>query len=216
MMLPVEPRALFLDLDGTIADSLGMMRAVYQGFLADFGVEGTDEEFASLNGPPLDEVIRRLKVNHGLQPPLENLRHAYHRTVDTIYEQVPAMPGTEALMQTAQARDCCVAVVTSNSRQRSLRWLERLDLMRFVSFVVAAEDVTKGKPDPMPYRFATEQAACPVQQIVVVEDSRQGSSAALGAGLATALIGDFTGESDLPQGAVVVPSLASLKMRLWP
>ena len=49
-------RALMLDLDGTLADSLGAMRGVYDRFLDVFGVAGNDAEFARLNGPPLPVV----------------------------------------------------------------------------------------------------------------------------------------------------------------
>jgi hypothetical protein len=59
---PINPAAILIDLDGTLADSLLVMREAYRLFLDDFQVHGTDDEFSSLNGPPLVEVVRRLKV----------------------------------------------------------------------------------------------------------------------------------------------------------
>src|SRR5688572_8005467 len=58
--------ALLLDFDGTLADSLGVMRSVYDQFLLSHDKEPSDAEFESLNGPPLFEVVRRLKCTHGL------------------------------------------------------------------------------------------------------------------------------------------------------
>jgi phosphoglycolate phosphatase-like HAD superfamily hydrolase len=38
-------RGLFVDLDGTLADSLGLLRKVYFRFMEKFGRKGSDSEF---------------------------------------------------------------------------------------------------------------------------------------------------------------------------
>ena len=57
---------LFLDLDGTLADSLTALKNVYHSFLAAFGASGDEVEFQRLNGPPLGEIIERLRMTHKL------------------------------------------------------------------------------------------------------------------------------------------------------
>ena len=54
---------LFLDLDGTLADSLTALKNVYYSFLAAFGASGNEVEFQRLNGPPLGEIIERLRID---------------------------------------------------------------------------------------------------------------------------------------------------------
>ena len=85
--------ALLLDLDGTLADSLGVMRGLYFRFLGDLGRKGSQAEFDALNGPPLDEVIERLRTSHGLEGSPEELRDAYLDAVGAAYESVEVMPG---------------------------------------------------------------------------------------------------------------------------
>ena len=57
---------LFLDLDGTLADSLTALKNVYHSFLASYGASGDEVEFQRLNGPPLGEIIERLRMAHKL------------------------------------------------------------------------------------------------------------------------------------------------------
>ncbi len=62
-------KGMFFDLDGTLADNLDLMFAVYEQFLESFGRHATQEEFKSLNGPPLPEVIAVLMERHSLAGP---------------------------------------------------------------------------------------------------------------------------------------------------
>ena len=72
MMTKGRP-GLFLDLDGTLADSLGVMREIYERFLAEFGRAGSPEEFDRLNGPSLSDVLEILKRDHYLTPSADEL-----------------------------------------------------------------------------------------------------------------------------------------------
>ena len=168
---PIDPLALLIDLDGTLADSLSVMREAYQVFLDDFQVCGTDAEFASLNGPPLKEVVRRLKVTHGLTHEVEQLTARYFEIIDRLYGDVSPTHGARQLLSTAQSQNCRVAVVTSNSSERTSAWLSRVGLTGFVDFIVSGEQVKYGKPDPEPYLLASQIVDCPVDRIVAIEDS---------------------------------------------
>ena len=64
-------KGIFFDLDGTLADNLDLMFVVYKQFLERFGRHATQEEFKSLNGPPLPEIIGLLMKRHSLAGPEE-------------------------------------------------------------------------------------------------------------------------------------------------
>src|SRR5271166_2066937 len=64
MPTPPDRRGLFLDLDGTLADSLGVLRRVYFCFLREFNQEGSDAEFDRLNGPKLSEIVGALQKKY--------------------------------------------------------------------------------------------------------------------------------------------------------
>ena len=54
-------KGLLIDLDGTLVDSVPALFQVYKKFLAYYGKEGTKEEFISLIGPSIDEIVEILQ-----------------------------------------------------------------------------------------------------------------------------------------------------------
>lgn len=208
------PRALLLDLDGTLADSLGVMNTVYERFLTLHGCDPSPQEFAQLNGPPLAAVVRSLKANHGLSKSYPRLLRHYQELVSQCYTTVAPMTGATELIQHAQRKGCLVGVVTSNSGEEARAWLKRVRLLDFIAVVVAGEDVSKGKPDPQPYIAATQRIDCPKDTIVAVEDSTLGARSAYQAGIRTFLL-DATGAIAIPEGVEPLSSLSTLRTLLW-
>ncbi|PWR25129.1 HAD family hydrolase [Zavarzinia aquatilis] len=207
---------LLLDLDGTLADSLAALRAVYDDFLASFGIAGSDEGFAALNGPPLAEVVARLRVRHGLPGTPAELLALYRRLVDAAHGVAPPAAGAEALLRQARAGGWRIAVVTSSPRAAALGWLARQGLAPLVDAVVGGDEVAAGKPAPLPYRLGLERLGCAAAQSLAVEDSRQGATAATGAGIETLAIaapGDRTG---WPEGVRFIARLAETAAFLQP
>lgn len=181
-----DRRVLLLDLDGTLADSLGVMRDVYERFLTGRGGVPTEGEFTALNGPPLREIIRRLKVTHSLRGSEDALLLEYEDLIDTHYrDQVVPSDGADELLSQAKLRGYVTAVVTSNARHRTSEWLGRVNLQRWIDLIVAGEDVKMGKPDPEPYLVALAKAQCSASHGLAVEDSAQGAQAAILAGVRT-------------------------------
>jgi HAD superfamily hydrolase (TIGR01509 family) len=213
---PINPAAIFIDLDGTLADSLSVMREAYQLFLDDFQVYGTDDEFASLNGPPLIEVVRRLKVGHDLPHDEDTLAKRYFGIIDQLYISVSPAHGAKQLLAAAQAQDCRVAVVTSNSAERTNKWLAHVHLTRFVDFIISGEQVRYGKPDPEPYLLASRMVDCSPDRIIAIEDSIQGAKSAIGAGLYTyLLVTPVCHELIAHKGAVPALSLEKIAIDIW-
>lgn len=209
------PKAILLDLDGTLADSLSVMNAVYRQFMEKFGREPSDAEFCSLNGPPLSEVVRRLKLSHALACHEEELLCCYMGLIDLAYASVAPSPGVESLLQLAKQNHCMTAIVTSNSRKRTTAWLERVCLSDMVDFIVADEDVKHGKPNPEPYIRASHLVRCSLTDIVAIEDSPQGAKSAVDAGLRTLVLSEGK-SAQWPQGVEHVASLVRAAERLWP
>lgn len=160
MTWPTDAKAIFFDLDGTLADSLDVMKMVYRRFLESLGKEPSDAEFARLNGPPLREIAGILKRTHNLVDEEDQLLSKYQSILDRVYEEVEPAAGALELLQHTRARGMTTAVVTSNGRRRTESWLKRVGLFETIDDVVTSEDVTKGKPDPEPYMVALERPAC--------------------------------------------------------
>ncbi len=177
-------RGIFVDLDGTLADNLDLMFAVYATFLEGFGCVGTAEEFNSLNGSPLRKVVELLRVRHALTGSLDTLLRTYTERLDEMYMCAHPNLGARAIFAEAKRAGWTVAVVTSNTHFRTTKWLAYNDLMPLVDCVISGGDC-EGKPSPAPYLMALEKAGCLAEQSIAVEDSLQGIQSALAARLTT-------------------------------
>lgn len=208
-------RALLLDLDGTLAASLDVVRHAYEAFVRRSGVAPTAEEFDELNGPPLAEVVRHLKDTHGLAGDEHDLLVAYRALLDERYLDVLPSDGARALLERAREAGWHAGVVTSSSRTLTETWLSRVDLDGLVDLIVSADDVTSGKPDPEPYLLALERCRCAPDDAVAVEDSVQGAAAARAAGIRTFLLGPVGPRSGI-DAVEAVGTLAEVRTVLWP
>ena len=183
-------RGLFLDLDGTLADSLPVMRAVYGRFLETYGKCGNDAEFITLNGPPLADIVAILKHKHRLEPPVGDLLDAYWPLVFKAYSEVRPNPGAGNLLDRATGLGWKVGVVTSSCDRIAQGWLRQCGLGNRVSVIVGGESVRTGKPGPEPYLLALKRSNCSAAVSIAVEDSPTGAQSAIAAEIPTFVVND--------------------------
>ena len=211
-----DGRGLFLDLDGTLADSLPVMRAVYDRFLAHYGHAGSDAGFAAVDGPPLAGVVAALRQAHSLIGSAAELEGVYMGFILEAYDRVEPRSGAVALVARARRAGWRTAVVTSSRESLARRWLARNGLAADVDAIVGAESVSHGKPDPEPYRLALRRTGCAAAVSASVEDSPRGVAAALAAGLRTvALESPLHAATAYPPGAVLVAGFAEVERALF-
>ncbi len=183
-MIPRPPRALLLDLDGTLLDSLPALRSVYDAFLTARGATPTDAEFAELNGPPLPEIVRRLAARHGFGEPLPALEAEYAAAVADAYAtRTEAFPGARTLLWTARRHGLRVTLVTGCPEVLARSILRRLGLESLVWAVVDSHAVPAGKPAGDIYRLALARAEVDAPDALAVEDAPNGLAAARAAGV---------------------------------
>lgn len=177
--------ALLLDLDGTLANSHPLLRAVYATFLAERGRRPSDEEFAELDGLPLRRVVEELVERHGLEgDPADHLRE-YRARILADYAEAPAYEDASALLERATDAGRRVVVVTSAPGDVARRWVEARGFAPRVHGLVGGDDVVDGKPAPEPYLAALRLAGVAGDAATAVEDSPTGARSAIAAGVRT-------------------------------
>ena len=195
-------KGLFLDLDGTLADSLDTMRNVYQRFMSQHNKIGSDEEFSFLNGPPLKEVITFLAKKHQIQEDYKILLAHYNDLVCDAYRDVSTKKGTLDLIKIGRQKNWKICLVTSNNRAVVDVWLKTNKLQAYFDEIVTGEDVKKGKPDPSPYLIGLQKTRCIASSSLAIEDSEIGAKSAIGAGLTTFLL--YSSHQLIPRGTKAV------------
>jgi phosphoglycolate phosphatase len=142
-------RAVILDLDGTLVDSAGEIAAALNTTLFELGLPSLPiarvEAFIGRGVRPLVErALAELGVRHDIDEAVNRFESHYAKVVGTYAElYAGVLPGLEQL----HAAGIPMAVVTNKPREFTLKLLERLEVDRFFTAVVAGDDGHRRKPD---------------------------------------------------------------------
>lgn len=122
--------------------------------------------------------------------------------------QLPLRPGIHRFMKEAMDAGLILGVcTTSNERSARAVAYKILSDINF-SFVLAGDVVSKKKPDPAIYLLGLEKSNLTAEEVVVIEDSRNGVLAAKAAGLSVvATTNVYTAKEDLSAAEIIVTCL---------
>jgi HAD superfamily hydrolase (TIGR01509 family) len=123
---------------------------------------------------------------------------------------LPLRPGIERIVDEALAEGIRLGVCTTSAAQSVSGVLDLLgpDRKSQFEFVLAGDVVSKKKPDPEIYELAKSRLGLPQHECIVIEDSRNGLLAAIGAGLPCLITtSTYTTNEDFTGAIGVVPEL---------
>lgn len=124
--------------------------------------------------------------------------------------KLPLRPGIQRIVDEAIAADVRLGVCTTSNPKAIDGVLDLLGPQRKAKFefVLAGDVVSRKKPDPEIYNLAKQHLGLPVEDCVVIEDSRNGMLAAMGAGLPVLITtSTYTVDEDFTGAIGVVPEL---------
>jgi HAD superfamily hydrolase (TIGR01509 family) len=220
--------ALIFDCDGVLADTErdGHRPAFNETFAEaglpvrwsekEYGVKlrigGGKERMASLL---TDEFVRE----NGLPADAEGQKEllaGWHKRKTAIYKEMvragklPGRPGIARIVDEALAAGWALAVASTSAEESVRAVLEHVvGTETAARFDVFAGDVVPAKkPDPAIYLLALERMGVAPGDAIVVEDSRNGLLAAVGAGLPCVVtVSGYTADEDMSEAVLVVSSL---------
>ena len=197
--------ALLFDMDGTLVDSEPLHLEALRRQLV---LHGRDVDLDAFH----KSVVGRsnLEVAALLFPDDDTARHeALVLQKEGIYwdlaRTLTAAPGLVDFLDLAHRRGWPVALVTNARRENAEHTLGILGLRDRFDVLVAADDVARVKPDPLPYLAALEALSADPGTALAFEDSLPGIRSATGAGIRTIGLSTGLNEADLlAAGAVRV------------
>jgi HAD superfamily hydrolase (TIGR01509 family) len=206
--------AVAFDLDGLMFDTEALFFRVAGEMLADRGKVFTPEIMGAIIGRPSPAAGVAMKEMAGLEETVEGLmaeaRERFAALVDTA---VHTTPGLIALLGHLERLGLPRAVATSSRRAYAERLLRGHGLLGHFAFVLTAEDVVVGKPDPAIYRLAATRFGVDPSEMLVLEDSPTGLAAAKGAGaFAVGVPHEHSPAEALAEADLIVPRLDDPKV----
>jgi HAD superfamily hydrolase (TIGR01509 family) len=210
----MRPRAVVFDFNGTLSDDEPILCEIFQELFTEHGrplsAQAYYDELAGLSDP---EIVRRwLGGDHPAVDEVIEERIQRYRTRVADGSSVPR-DAREAVRYAAELVP--VGIVSGAARAEIEPVLAAAGLDEHVSFVVAAEDVERGKPHPDGYERAVALLDVQPSDVVVLEDTEAGVAAAKAAGARViAVLGTLAPER-LAAADEIVPAVdVSLMRRL--
>jgi beta-phosphoglucomutase len=178
-------RAVLWDLDGTLGDSEEYHWLSWRDTLAPEGVSITYDQFLASFGQKNDRILRDWLGTSADDRRIQRIgdaKEAEYRRLAIERGLVP-LPGAAAWVERLRRDGWAQAIASSAPRANVDVMLRVLGMDASFDAVIAAEDVTAGKPDPQVFRTAAGRLGVPASQCVVVEDAAAGIEAARRAGM---------------------------------
>ncbi|MGW5087798.1 HAD family hydrolase [Streptomyces coelicoflavus] len=195
--MKLHAQALLFDNDGTLVSSLDSVRRCWTRWAVEYGI--TAEQFGrvELHGRPAAEIAADLL-------PTARVAEAVARIEQLEVEDVPGggvrlLPGTREFLDALPADRW--AVVTSATRRLAEARLDAVGILP--KTLVAADDITRGKPAPEPYLLGARALGVDPAACVVFEDAPAGLQSGRAAGMRTVALATTHPAGELDADLVV-------------
>ncbi|MFI6939933.1 HAD family hydrolase [Streptomyces sp. NPDC050418] len=194
--MKIQAEALLFDNDGTLISSMESVYRCWTRWAQEYGITAEDFEGVELHGRTAVEIIAELL-------PAERIPEALARIEQLEVEDVPGgvvvLPGTKELLGSLP-RDRW-AVVTSATRPLAEARLHEVGID--FPTLIAADDISRGKPDPEPFLLAAERLGVDPARCVVFEDAPAGLASGRAAGMTTVALATTHDAGELSADVVV-------------
>ena len=188
-------RAVLLDLDGTLLDTVLDLHAAANGMLADLGRTAVAvADIRAYVGRGIPNLVKRilagtLEAADDPAPPPADALESFKRHYAHFNGQCAKLfPGVIEGLDALKARRLPLAVITNKSGAFTAPLLERTGLARYFDAVVSGDLLPQQKPDPMPVVWACGRLGVSPADTVLVGDSMHDFKAGRAAGCRVFLV----------------------------
>lgn len=208
-------KAFIFDMDGVIIDSepihfeVDLMTLDYLGFK--FAKEQL-EQYVGMTNPEMWGIIK--KEHNILHSVEEIIQYQLTRKLAHLDElDIEPIDGIRDLIQELRKNNISIGLASSSPRIFIKKVLTKFNLLDYFCCIKSGEEVANGKPAPDVYLEAARLLNVRPENCYVLEDSRNGVTAAKRAGMrCIGYINPNSGNQDLSAADLIVRSIKEIKI----
>jgi beta-phosphoglucomutase family hydrolase len=199
--------AVLWDLDGVLVDTARFHYQAWRQLFDELGRGFGEEDFRRTFGLRNDLIFREELPDTSAEEAerLSDHKEALFRRFAA--GSVTPLPGAVELVRRTRQEGRRMALVTSTPRANIDFMLGQIGLADAFEAIVAAEDVSRGKPDPEGYLLAARRLDVPPERCLVIEDAPGGIEAGRRAGMRTLAVATTHPREELNAADAIVDSL---------
>lgn len=165
-------KLIILDFDGTLADTAGLIIKTMQATRRELGLpERTDRQCASMIGLRLIEIPSALYPESTIDP--DTYAQTYRRIFHILNtdDAVRLYPKVLETLNELKKRGFILTIASSRSRSSLIEYITNLNLTDTISYVLGADDVKDGKPNPEAVNRTLNKFEVEPEDVIVVGDT---------------------------------------------
>ncbi len=188
MKFPLKVRAVALDLDGTLLDTVPDLARAVNRMLADLALPALDlltiksfigNGIVNLIKRSLRAVIKRDPQEDECRQALEIFSSHYEKDLARSSFAYPGVREGLAKMRAQGLRLCCV---TNKSSRFTLPLLRETEIAPFLDLTICGDTLAEKKPHPLPLLHICDTFAIPANEVLMIGDSANDTGTARAAG----------------------------------
>jgi phosphoglycolate phosphatase len=171
-------KAVLIDLDGTLLDTVLDLHAAADGMLADLGRPPVAvEDIRAYVGRGIPNLVKRVlagkleAADDPNPPPAEALASFKKHYADFNGRKATPFPGVVEGLEAFKAKGLPMGVITNKAHAFTVPLLERTGLAPYMSVIVSGDLLPRPKPDPMPVIWACGRLGVSPAETLMVGDS---------------------------------------------
>ena len=195
----MQKKAIIFDVDGLLVDTEKYYTKTWQQALAKYGYNISDEEVQAFSGYNWRMIRSKIADQYDMdlaQKVVEERERLLHHHIESGH--IEAKPYALETLKWLKEQGYRLAIASSGKKARAKRIVELLGILPYFESAVFGDDVELNKPNPDPYLKALDnlQMTDEKHNVVAIEDSLVGATAATRAGLEVIVIPDQSLQKD--------------------
>jgi HAD superfamily hydrolase (TIGR01509 family) len=165
-------QALIFDFDGTIADSMPLLRRQLYDFADSRGFVCDDAAYTAFLLMGMNELGGYLHTRYELAESAEEITHAFfERTLELYRSTIDFLPDARRFLEQVHARGLPLGIATSSPRALIEAFLETQNAAHLFCALSFSDEVGASKAYPDVYLDAARQMGTAIRDCLVFEDS---------------------------------------------
>lgn len=188
LSFPLPVKAVTIDLDGTLLDTIPDLAAAANMMLAELGRPPLDTELIrTFVGKGISRLVERTLAGNADDPVDPELKQRGLAIFERFYTEVNGRhttlyPGVKEGLDALRDRGFPLACVTNKSQRFTLPLLDMVGLAPYFQHVVAGDTLAVKKPDPAPLLHVCAGFKIAPRDMLMIGDSLNDTQAARAAG----------------------------------
>jgi HAD superfamily hydrolase (TIGR01509 family) len=202
-------KALLFDIDGTLTDTDALHLEAFNAVLGPYGHVFDHTRFTrELQGFSNASIAERFLPNEPAERQVAIIGEKEKTFRKLVAGRIRPLPGLMALLARADRANVPMVAVTNAPRPNAEMLLSGLGIAERFKVLVIGDELSQGKPHPMPYLQGLRAVSASAEASVAFEDSRSGVRSASSAGIATIGIRTGLGHAEMIEAGAVMTAKA--------